>query len=351
MKKVKIPATVRNSVWNQNIGVEIGQSFCMCCKSEPITRANFECGHITAEKNGGTLELNNLRPICKHCNTSMGTENMDDFMKKYGFDKIIDKNKKLMTMLKDNVKENLIDIVRKYTSLKTIPYGKEIIITKITTINYDHICNKYIGILKYGLLNDMDRLQYGIKTNKTGYNKEDQVSPTIIIDSTGEEYKTPELLWNMLRNIVTRIIRKQSLNYTKILPYKLYIDETNNWIKTLEYMTELNKSIYCICGKHADKKCSRCKDVSYCSKECQTSDWGIHKENCIKLLEDFIKAPTSDENQYYVQKMMVNRHCNIKEIHCMICGDTNKNVKLNKLFSGEIICSDCVEIQQKIYGV
>ena len=31
MKKMKIPATV-NSVWNQNIGVEIGQSCCMCCK-------------------------------------------------------------------------------------------------------------------------------------------------------------------------------------------------------------------------------------------------------------------------------------------------------------------------------
>jgi len=88
MKKEKIPATVRNSVWNQNIGVTIGQSECMCCKSEPITRANFECGHVIAEKNNGIVELNNLKPICKHCNTSMGTENMDSFMKKYGFDKI-----------------------------------------------------------------------------------------------------------------------------------------------------------------------------------------------------------------------------------------------------------------------
>ena len=91
MNKSKIPATVRNSVWNQNIGVEIGQLICMCCKSKPITKANFECGHIIAEKYGGTLELNNLKPVCKHCNTSMGTKNMDDFMKKYGFN-VIEKN-------------------------------------------------------------------------------------------------------------------------------------------------------------------------------------------------------------------------------------------------------------------
>jgi hypothetical protein len=121
---LKIPATVRNSVWNQNIGVEIGKSICMCCKSEPITRANFDCGHITAEKNGGTLELNNLRPICKHCNTSMGTENMDDFMKKYGFDKIKmdvirdDIINLLKQMQKTGKKQIAIKTVLKYLTVK-----------------------------------------------------------------------------------------------------------------------------------------------------------------------------------------------------------------------------------------
>ena len=35
--------------------------------------------HIS-EKNGGKLELNNLRPICQGCNHSMGTTNMDDYI-------------------------------------------------------------------------------------------------------------------------------------------------------------------------------------------------------------------------------------------------------------------------------
>ena len=28
------------------------------------------------------------------------------------------------------------------------------------------------------------------------------------------------------------------------------------------------------------KKCSRCKDVSYCSRECQLEDWKAHKMDC-----------------------------------------------------------------------
>ena len=41
-------------------------------------------GHVISEKNGGTHEINNLRPICFACNHSMGTENMIDFVVKYG---------------------------------------------------------------------------------------------------------------------------------------------------------------------------------------------------------------------------------------------------------------------------
>ena len=33
---------------------------------------NWECGHIISEFHGGTTEPDNLRPICKNCNSSMG---------------------------------------------------------------------------------------------------------------------------------------------------------------------------------------------------------------------------------------------------------------------------------------
>ena len=42
---------------------------------------NFEAGHIIAEANGGETTLDNLRAICKPCNTSMRTTNLEEFKK------------------------------------------------------------------------------------------------------------------------------------------------------------------------------------------------------------------------------------------------------------------------------
>lgn len=82
--KEKIPVAVRNSVWSLYIGSQYN-SMCLCCNFEPITKSNFECGHIVSEKNGGKVHLLNLRPICSACNKSIGTRNMEKFMKQYGF--------------------------------------------------------------------------------------------------------------------------------------------------------------------------------------------------------------------------------------------------------------------------
>ena len=35
-----------------------------------------------------------------------------------------------------------------------------------------------------------------------------------------------------------------------------------------------------VCQKEAEKKCSRCKTISYCSKVCQGSNWKQHKVIC-----------------------------------------------------------------------
>ncbi len=53
-------------------------------KLTDITQLNFSCGHILAEANGGALHVSNLRPICVSCNSSMGTKNMNEFIKEYG---------------------------------------------------------------------------------------------------------------------------------------------------------------------------------------------------------------------------------------------------------------------------
>lgn len=83
-KKQSIPKNVRTIVWNHYIGEDIIRHRCLCCKKVLISNTNFEVGHVLSEKNGGTHEINNLRPICFACNHSMGTENMVDFVVKYG---------------------------------------------------------------------------------------------------------------------------------------------------------------------------------------------------------------------------------------------------------------------------
>lgn len=83
-KKQSIPKNVRMIVWNHYIGEDIIKHKCLCCKKVSISNTNFEVGHVLSEKNGGSHEINNLRPICFACNHSMGSENMIDFVVKFG---------------------------------------------------------------------------------------------------------------------------------------------------------------------------------------------------------------------------------------------------------------------------
>ena len=85
--KAKIPLPVKNTLWAKYFGENIN-GICQCCKTTPIHLTNFDCGHIISEKNGGLVHLDNLRPICRTCNSSMSIQNMDEYMRKYGFDKL-----------------------------------------------------------------------------------------------------------------------------------------------------------------------------------------------------------------------------------------------------------------------
>jgi len=82
-KKKTISSTIKRLVWNIHIGEDYGKAKCICCKTTDITQLSFNCGHIIAEINGGELIVSNLKPICQNCNSSMGTKNMDEFMKDF----------------------------------------------------------------------------------------------------------------------------------------------------------------------------------------------------------------------------------------------------------------------------
>jgi 5-methylcytosine-specific restriction endonuclease McrA len=83
-KKQNIPKNVKVLVWSNYIGENINSHRCLCCKKSIINITNFHVGHVISEKEGGTLEINNLRPICSACNSSMGSMNMIEYVKKYG---------------------------------------------------------------------------------------------------------------------------------------------------------------------------------------------------------------------------------------------------------------------------
>ena len=54
------------------------------------------------------------------------------------------------------------------------------------------------------------------------------------------------------------------------------------------------------CGEESAKlfKCSRCHFACYCSKECQTADWAVHKkDSCLPVLKDKWGSLRTDPNK------------------------------------------------------
>jgi 5-methylcytosine-specific restriction endonuclease McrA len=81
--KKNIPKALKRMVWDKYIGENVGKAKCLCCKHQDIRQIEFHCGHVIAEVNKGKTNIANLRPICAQCNLSMGSINMDLFIKKY----------------------------------------------------------------------------------------------------------------------------------------------------------------------------------------------------------------------------------------------------------------------------
>jgi hypothetical protein len=86
-KKKTVPKVLRDLSWSKWIGEDIGKSKCFCCEVNEIKMSSFHCGHVVAEVNGGKTTVDNIRPICSACNLSMGSENLDEFKTRCGFNK------------------------------------------------------------------------------------------------------------------------------------------------------------------------------------------------------------------------------------------------------------------------
>jgi hypothetical protein len=78
--KAKIPGALRQQVWLVHIGKRFEHKCLVKWCQNPITPFNFETGHNIPESKGGTLDIDNLRPICSNCNRSMGDQyTIDEF--------------------------------------------------------------------------------------------------------------------------------------------------------------------------------------------------------------------------------------------------------------------------------
>lgn len=80
MPKQTIPPILRSKVWFKFFNSSEGK--CYCCFGN-ISLNSYQCGHIISEFNGGKTIAENLVPVCKSCNTSMGVTNLYAYKEKY----------------------------------------------------------------------------------------------------------------------------------------------------------------------------------------------------------------------------------------------------------------------------
>lgn len=76
LDNTKITKRMREKVWEK-----CRDNKCDICESNVIKFEDFEAGHIVARNMGGATKLNNLLPMCSHCNRTMSTRNACEYKK------------------------------------------------------------------------------------------------------------------------------------------------------------------------------------------------------------------------------------------------------------------------------
>jgi len=71
-RKANIPKALREQVWLETFGKIYEHSCHIEWCSNIINVFDFHVGHDIPESKGGTLTIDNLKPICARCNLSMG---------------------------------------------------------------------------------------------------------------------------------------------------------------------------------------------------------------------------------------------------------------------------------------
>lgn len=81
-RKQHIPKSLRNLVIDRDFGEQSNIGHCYVCRKR-LKRCDVHMGHIIPESKGGPTTARNLKSICSVCNTSMGTQHLEEFKDKY----------------------------------------------------------------------------------------------------------------------------------------------------------------------------------------------------------------------------------------------------------------------------
>jgi hypothetical protein len=259
-----LPKKLREQVWNTYIGSNIGKSSCLCCKTSEITQMNFHYGHIISSYNNGSDDLTNLLPICSLCNSSMGTMNMDEFMKKYNIGNLEKKGNNIS--INYNIIVNNIDT--KNIEVKNGNNNYECIVCKYETNILSHF-KKHENSKKHKICSDLFQ-QLKLKNNKTDI-KENKDEP--VKDAKDEPVINIDLGDN----------KNKPVKDVKVEPVKENKDEPVINVKIDDIKDELT--------------CSKC-DFSFSTK----SNKYRHERKC-----NFVKS----NNDEYIKSNICPK-CNIK---------------------------------------
>jgi len=72
--KKKIPKAIREQCWIKIFGKKYEHKCYISWCNNNINVFDFHVGHDTPESEGGTLDIDNLKPICARCNLSMSNK-------------------------------------------------------------------------------------------------------------------------------------------------------------------------------------------------------------------------------------------------------------------------------------
>lgn len=126
---INAPKTIKNK---KHILFGKQEGNCGVCKHQvPIT--NMEISHIVPKSKGGQSRIENLRLLCKHCDSAHGDKNMEDFRKNL-------KDFKFQEIFRDNLNWNCVKKKKQEIKIggQNIVYKYIAELTNIPVIHFDY---------------------------------------------------------------------------------------------------------------------------------------------------------------------------------------------------------------------